>query len=92
MAHTSVKIPAPLRPFADGSPVVDLEGSTVGSVLRDLGERFPPLRRHLLTSTGELRNFVTLYLNEQDVRYLQRGETALKDGDVLTIVPAMAGG
>jgi sulfur-carrier protein adenylyltransferase/sulfurtransferase len=92
MARTTVKIPTPLRPFAGGSAEVPLEGTTVGGVVRELAEKYPNLRRHLYAQGGELRNFVTLYLNDQDIRSLQRGETVVKDGDVVSIVPAIAGG
>jgi sulfur-carrier protein adenylyltransferase/sulfurtransferase len=92
MARTTVKIPTPLRPLAGGSATVPLDGETVGGVVRELAVRYPPLKRHLFTPGGELRNFVTLYLNDQDVRYLNRGETSVKDGDVVSIVPAIAGG
>jgi len=92
MARAMIKVPPPLRPFAGGSAEVSLDGATVGELLRELGERYPPLRRHLFATGGELRNFVTVYLNDQDVRYLHRGETQLKDGDVVSIVPAIAGG
>jgi adenylyltransferase/sulfurtransferase len=78
--------------LAGGSAEIPLDGTTVGGVVRELAERYPPLRRHLFTPGGELRNFVTLYLNDQDVRYLQRGETVVNEGDVVSIVPAIAGG
>jgi sulfur-carrier protein adenylyltransferase/sulfurtransferase len=92
MPRATVKIPTPLRPFAGGSSEVALEGSTVGGLVRALATEHPPLLRHLFTPGGELRNFVTLYLNDQDVRALQRGDTPLKDGDIVSIVPAIAGG
>jgi len=92
MARTTVKIPTPLRPFAGGSAEISLDGTTVGGVVRELADRYPSLRRHLFTQGGELRNFVTLYLNDQDIRYLQRDGTAVKDGDIVSIVPAIAGG
>jgi molybdopterin/thiamine biosynthesis adenylyltransferase/rhodanese-related sulfurtransferase/molybdopterin converting factor small subunit len=92
MVRMTVKIPTPLRALVGGSAEVTMEGATVGGVVQQLAEQFPPLRRHLFTPGGELRNFVTLYLNEQDVRSLQRTATVLKDGDIVTIVPAIAGG
>jgi adenylyltransferase/sulfurtransferase len=92
MALTTVKIPAPLRSFAGGSTEVAVEGSTVGGVVRELVARFPALGRHLYASGGELRNFVTVYLNDEDIRYLRRSESPVKEGDVISIVPALAGG
>jgi sulfur-carrier protein adenylyltransferase/sulfurtransferase len=92
MSRTTVKIPTPLRPFAEGSAEVSVEGATVGEVVRGLTARYPRLQKHLYTPAGDLRNFVTIYLNEQDVRYLNRGETPTREGDVVAIVPAIAGG
>jgi len=92
MARTTVKIPTPLRTFAGGSREVSVEAETVGAALRHLTEAHPELRRHLLTPDGRLRNFVSIYLNEVDVRTLQRDETRVADGDVVSIVPAIAGG
>jgi sulfur-carrier protein adenylyltransferase/sulfurtransferase len=92
MPRATVRIPTPLRPFAGGVPEVTLEGTTVGGVIRSLAEANPSLKRHLYTPEGRLRSFVTVYLNDEDVRYLEREATLLKDGDVVSIVPAVAGG
>jgi len=92
MPKATVKVPTPLRPFAGGASEIALEGSTVGGLIRSLAESNPSLQRHLFTPDGRLRNFVTIYLNDQDVRYLERESTPLKDGDVVSIVPAVAGG
>ncbi len=92
MAHATVKLPSPLRPYAENSAELTMDGATVGGIVRALADRYPPLRRHLFTPGGELRNFVTIYLNDQDVRYLQREATELKEGDIVSIVPALAGG
>lgn len=92
MPKATVKIPTPLRPLAGGASELALEGSTVGGVIRTLAEANPSLKRHLFTAEGRLRNFVTVYLNDEDIRYLEREATSLKDGDVVSIVPAVAGG
>ncbi|MCI4373829.1 MAG: molybdopterin-synthase adenylyltransferase MoeB [Thermoplasmata archaeon] len=92
MARTTVKLPAPLRALAGGSGEVFLVGETVGAVVRELAERYPPLRRHLFAQGGELRNYVTVYVNDRDIRELERAETTLKEGDVVSIVPSIAGG
>ena len=92
MAKATIKVPTPLRSFAGGQSEVAVEGSTVGGLIRQLAEVHPALRRHLFSPDGQLRNFVTLYLNDEDVRYLQRDATPVKDGDVVSIVPAIAGG
>jgi len=92
MTRTTVKIPTPLRGFADGRAEVPVDGETVDAVVRELVQQFPKLQKHLFTPGGELRNFVSVYLNEEDIRHLQRGATPTRDGDVVAIVPAIAGG
>jgi molybdopterin/thiamine biosynthesis adenylyltransferase/rhodanese-related sulfurtransferase/molybdopterin converting factor small subunit len=92
MARTTVKVPTPLRAVAGGSAELSLDASTVSGVVEKLTNHFPPLKRHLYTSGGAPGNFVTLYLNGRDIRELRRGGTTLKDGDVVSIVPAIAGG
>ncbi|MGI0154859.1 MAG: molybdopterin-synthase adenylyltransferase MoeB, partial [Thermoplasmata archaeon] len=92
MANATVKIPTPLRPFADGNAEVTAGGSTVGGVVRGVAETYPGLKKHLFGSDGKLRSFVSVYLNDEDVRALERESTPVKDGDVVSIVPAIAGG
>jgi len=92
MPKATVKVPTPLRPLAGGASELSLEGSTVGGVIRTLADANPGLKRHLFTTEGRLRNFVTVYLNDEDIRYLERESTPVKDGDVVSIVPAVAGG
>jgi molybdopterin/thiamine biosynthesis adenylyltransferase/rhodanese-related sulfurtransferase/molybdopterin converting factor small subunit len=92
MTHATVKIPTPLRPFADGHAEVVSGGATVGAMVREVAEVYPALKKHLFTTDGKLRNFVTVYLNDEDVRYLQRDATPVNDGDIVSIVPAIAGG
>jgi len=92
MPKATVKVPTPLRPLAGGVSEVALEGSTVGAVIRTLAADNPALQRHLFTAEGKLRNFVTVYLNDEDIRYLAREATPVKEGDIVSIVPAVAGG
>ncbi len=92
MTVIQVKVPTPLRAFTAGQATVEAKGRTVGEVVTDVVGHHQGLRRHLLTPDGQLRNFVTLYLNDEDVRYLQRDATPVKSGDVISIVPAIAGG
>jgi len=92
MPKATVKVPTPLRPFAGGVSELSLEGTTVGGIIRALAEANPSLQRHLFTTEGRLRNFVTVYLNDEDIRFLDREATPLKEGDVVSIVPAVAGG
>src|SRR5262245_31093667 len=88
----TIHIPTPLRPFTDKHESVDVTGGTVGELLADLTKRYEGLRRHLYTDEGRLRNFVNVYLNDEDIRYLQREQTPVKPGDTLSIVPSVAGG
>ncbi len=92
MSKVTVRLPTPLRGFAGGATDVPLEGSTVGALVESLADAHPGLRRHLFNPEGHLRSFVTVYLNDEDVRYLAKEATPVKDGDVLSIVPAIAGG
>ncbi len=89
---TTIRIPTPLRPYTGSQPEVPVAGATVGDVLADLTGRHPALRPHLYTETGQLRAFVNIFLNDEDVRHLQGENTPVKDGDRLMIVPSIAGG
>ena|SRR5437899_12960893 len=93
-ANTSLKvsIPTPLRPYAGGQPDVEVEAATVGAALRALTERYPDLRRHLYSDDGKLRAFVNVYVNDEDIRYLEKENTPLGAGDSISIVPSIAGG
>src|SRR5579885_3623580 len=75
-----IHIPTPLRQYAGKQPAVDVKGSTVGEALSGLVSAHPDLRRHLYTDEGKLRAFVNVYLNDEDVRYLQKEATAVADG------------
>jgi len=87
-----VMIPVALRQFAGGSDTVEFSGQTVGEVLKQLGEQFPDLRKHLFGDDGELRNFVNVFLNDENIRDRDGQATVLSDSDELVIVPAVAGG
>src|SRR5829696_5882123 len=91
MANT-IHIPTPLRPFTDKQESVEVTGTTVGELLADLTKRYDGLKKHLYADDGRLRNFVNIYLNDEDIRYLQREQTPVKAGDSLSIVPFVAGG
>src|SRR6476660_2768774 len=88
----TIHIPTPLRPFTDKQESVDVSGGTVGELLADLTKKYEGLRKHLYAEDGRLRNFVNIYLNDEDIRYLQREKTPVKPGDSLSIVPSVAGG
>ncbi|HLF07052.1 MAG TPA: MoaD/ThiS family protein, partial [Thermoplasmata archaeon] len=87
-----VHIPTPLRQYADNLPSIEVSGATVADALFQLTKKYDRLRRQLYDDSGRLRNFVNVYVNENDIRSLDRHETSLKDGDVVTIVPSIAGG
>jgi MoaD family protein len=75
-----------------GAKTVDAAGSNVGELLRDLDSRYPGFRQQISGDDGELHRFINVYLNDEDIRYLQQLETPLQDGDVVSILPALAGG
>lgn len=87
-----VRVPTPLRRLTDGQGEVEVDASTVKEAIEKLEEKYPGFKERLLDEKGELRRFVNLYLNDEDVRFLKGTDTELKEGDVLSIVPAIAGG
>ena len=87
-----VMIPTALRHYVGNQESVLLQGGTVGEVIKKLAESYQTLERHLFNEQGKLRNFVNIYLNEEDIRYLKNVETPVREGDTITIVPAIAGG
>jgi len=87
-----ILIPTPLRQFADKLDSVELPGATVGEVLQALTTRFPDLKKNLYNDEGKLRSFVNVYLNDEDIRYLNKEASAVQDTDTLSIVPSIAGG
>ncbi len=87
-----VLIPTPLRPYADKQAAVEVSAKTVGEALAALVGQYPDLRKHLFNEDGKLRSFVNVYLNDEDVRYLQKDATPANESDTITIVPSVAGG
>lgn len=87
-----VMIPTPLRSYTDNRDSVEVEGQTIDEVLSNLTNKYPQLKRHLYAEDGRLRNFINIYVNDEDVRYLDKGNTKVKEGDVISIIPAIAGG
>ena len=86
-----VLIPTPLRPYAGKQSVIEVTAQTVGEALSDLVTQHPDLRKHLFSEDGKLRSFVNVYLNE-DIRYLNKEASPVKETDTITIVPSVAGG
>ncbi|KGA94467.1 ubiquitin-like small modifier protein 1 [Leptospirillum ferriphilum] len=87
-----VRIPTPLRPMANGQKEVHLKGVSVREILENLVRDYPGIRERLMDEKGEVRRFINIYVNEEDIRFLGGTETPLKDGDELSIIPAIAGG
>lgn len=87
-----VIIPTPLRAYAGKQDSVELQAATVAEALNGLTLRFGDLKKHLYADDGRLRSFVNVYVNDEDIRYLQKDQTQLRDGDVVSIVPSIAGG
>jgi len=85
-------IPTPLRQYAGKKDSVEVEASTVAEALTKLTDEHGDLRRHLFNDEGKLRSFVNVYVNDEDIRYLEKDQTAIKSGDVISIVPSIAGG
>jgi molybdopterin synthase sulfur carrier subunit len=88
----TVKLPTILRKHADGQARVNADGGTLSDVLHDLESKYPGITRNVLTDDGALHRFINVYVNDEDVRYLGSLETEIKEGDTVSILPAVAGG
>ena len=87
-----IRIPTPLRTLTNGTDIVELGGKNVGELLGDLCGRFEGMDKRLFKQPGQLNRFVNIYVNDEDIRFLDNLTTAVKDGDEVSIVPAIAGG
>ncbi|MEK6601174.1 MAG: MoaD/ThiS family protein [Candidatus Binatota bacterium] len=87
-----VRVPTPLRKFTNGADEVDAQGNNVRSLVEDLDRKFPGIKERICDESGKIRRFVNVYVNGDDIRFLQNLETSLKEGDNISIVPAIAGG
>jgi len=87
-----LEIPTALRPFANKQASVEFDAATVGEALKRLTSTYAELGKHLYTDDGRIRSFVNIYVNDEDIRYLQKENTPIKDGDTISIVPSIAGG
>ncbi len=90
--NVSVRIPTVLRSHVDGKAKLELPGGTVGEVLAGLLDAHPTLRGRLLDDQGEVNRFINVYVNDEDIRFLENLETPVKEGDSVMIVPSIAGG
>jgi molybdopterin converting factor small subunit len=89
---TKILIPTPLRQYTEKNEALELCGSNVAELLRSLTHRYPVLKQHLFNEDGRLRSFVNIYVNDEDIRYLQKEDTKVTEKDVVSIVPSIAGG
>jgi molybdopterin synthase sulfur carrier subunit len=87
-----VRVPTPLRKYTQGADEVNAQGSNVKSLVDDLEKNYPGIRERICDETGKVRRFVNVYVNGDDIRFLQNLDTTLKEGDSISIVPAIAGG
>jgi MoaD family protein len=92
MSNVTVRIPAPLRPFVDDARVLDADADTVGAALEQIGARHPGFLQRIVVDAGELRPYVNVFVGTENVRSSSGLETPLSDGDVVSIIPAVAGG
>ena len=88
----TVRIPTPLQKLTGDKPEVSASGGTISEMIQDLEQKFPGLKERLCDGQGNLRRFVNVYVNEEDIRFLKQESTPLKDGDEVSIIPAIAGG
>ncbi|MGD0812656.1 MAG: ubiquitin-like small modifier protein 1 [Verrucomicrobiota bacterium] len=87
-----VRIPTPLRKLTHDEEIVQVTADTVGAAIAELQSRYPGIKERLTDEAGSVRRFVNVYVNEEDIRFLKNQETTLKDGDEISIIPAIAGG
>lgn len=88
----TVRIPTPLQKLTQNQAEVEASGTTIKELIEDLEKNFPGIKGRVCDETGKIRRFINIYVNEEDVRFLQRDETPLEDGDEVSIIPAIAGG
>ena len=91
MAAT-VRIPTPLRKLTNEQESVEVESATIGAAVEELEAKFPGIKERIVDEEGEIRRFVNVYVNEEDIRFLENQDTPLKEGDDVSIIPAIAGG
>ena len=89
---TNIRIPTPLRKLTGDMELVQAEGHTIGDILQSLETSYPGLKERICDESGNVRRFVNVYLNDEDIRFLEENATPVKDGDEISIVPAIAGG
>ena len=91
MAKT-IRIPPPLRKLTNDQEIIEVQAPTIGEAIAELQSRYPGIKERLVDDRGEVRRFVNVYVNEEDIRFLENQRTPLRDGDEVSIIPAIAGG
>jgi len=89
---TSIRIPTPLRKLTNDQEVVTAEGATIDEIIGSLDQNYPGLKERICDESGNIRRFVNVFLNDEDIRFLDEKATPVKEGDEVSIVPAIAGG
>lgn len=89
---SKVRIPTPLRKLTNDQESIEIESNTIGGAIEELEGKFPGIKERLVDEEGEIRRFVNVYVNEEDIRFLENQDTPLKEGDDISIIPAIAGG
>ena len=87
-----VRIPTPLRKLTNNEEVIEVSAANIGEAIKEMQSRYPGIQERLIDENGAVRRFVNVYVNEEDIRFLQNQETPLQDGDEVSIIPAIAGG
>lgn len=90
--QATVRVPTPLQKLTKNQAKVKVSSANIRELIQDLEKRFPGIKERICDETGKIRRFINIYVNEEDVRFLQQEETPLKDGDEISIIPAIAGG
>lgn len=90
--QATVRVPTPLQKLTKNQAKVKVSSANIRELIEDLEKRFPGIKERICEETGKIRRFINIYVNEEDVRFLQQEETPLKDGDEISIIPAIAGG
>jgi molybdopterin synthase sulfur carrier subunit len=88
----TVRVPTPLQKLTQNQAEVKASGTNIKELIEDLEKNFPKIKERICDETGKIRRFINVYVNEEDIRFLQRDQTPLKDGDEVSIIPAIAGG
>ncbi len=88
----TVRIPTPLQKLTQNKAEIEASGANIGELINNLERDFPGIKERIYDETGKIRRFINIYVNEEDVRFLQQDATPLKDGDEVSIIPAIAGG